>query len=362
MLQLLQGGNSLLNNQASLTSFLQQSGGGLFLAPGGAYVVPAQSLPSILGGSNTVAQATKIGDYATLLGSGSSGVTGTLPMDLSSLSASSTQQASNHPIHAVIGIGGKGKLCPWCSLKKCTHCRCGSYVKCDHGPNEPCKRVRYGRRLVCNTCERNKLKQEPGKKPGRKNHSSSLGDDDDLSVDSSEGNSMQTGHGYGHSSNGSMTGASTAAMTKHGRTAVVATEEIVERKKRASSLDAVTVLSALRGGDSRTVVYGGEKGEEEVNHDDFTPVVKSSESLGPTSGSGVAKGSSDTSEERPRKIKREILSSFQDNEESENIIGAMNGIVPSTTYEATGKSEHVTSMGLFADAANKIKNSTEPYV
>ena len=99
-----------------------------------------------------------------------------------------------------------------------------------------------------------------------------------------------------------------------------------------------------------------------MNHDGYTPVLRPSESHGPISGSGGAKGLSDSSEERPRKIKREILSSFQDNEESENIIGAMNGIVPSTANEAAGKGEHVTSMAFFADAANKPKNSTDTYV
>jgi hypothetical protein len=54
--------------------------------------------------------------------------------------------------------GPRRKSCPWCSNRKCNHCRCESYARCDHSDSEPCKRVRYGRRLVCNTCERNKLK------------------------------------------------------------------------------------------------------------------------------------------------------------------------------------------------------------
>jgi hypothetical protein len=50
------------------------------------------------------------------------------------------------------------KSCMWCNNRKCNHCRCSGYDRCDHSSNEPCKRGKYGRRLVCNTCERNKLK------------------------------------------------------------------------------------------------------------------------------------------------------------------------------------------------------------
>jgi hypothetical protein len=65
--------------------------------------------------------------------------------------------------------GPRRKSCPWCNNRKCTHCRCDSYARCDHSRNEQCKRVRYGRRLVCNTCERNKLKDSGKKYPPREN-------------------------------------------------------------------------------------------------------------------------------------------------------------------------------------------------
>jgi hypothetical protein len=69
--------------------------------------------------------------------------------------------------------GPRRKSCPWCNNRKCTHCRCESFARCDHTSNEPCKRERYGRRLVCNTCERNKLKDSCSKKPRKERKTSS---------------------------------------------------------------------------------------------------------------------------------------------------------------------------------------------
>ncbi len=39
--------------------------------------------------------------------------------------------------------GPRRRSCPWCSNRKCSHCRCEGFSRCDHSNNEPCKRVRY---------------------------------------------------------------------------------------------------------------------------------------------------------------------------------------------------------------------------
>lgn len=51
----------------------------------------------------------------------------------------------------------KWAVCPWCRKSKCSHCRCSGFAGCTHARGVPCERVRYGRRLVCNPCEKHKL-------------------------------------------------------------------------------------------------------------------------------------------------------------------------------------------------------------
>ena len=36
--------------------------------------------------------------------------------------------------------GPRRKSCQWCNNRKCTHCRCESFSRCDHSNNEQCKR------------------------------------------------------------------------------------------------------------------------------------------------------------------------------------------------------------------------------
>ncbi len=57
--------------------------------------------------------------------------------------------------------GPRPKVCPWCVPppgEKCTHCHCLGYEGCTHPPGTMCPRPRYKRRLVCNPCEKHKLK------------------------------------------------------------------------------------------------------------------------------------------------------------------------------------------------------------
>lgn len=70
--------------------------------------------------------------------------------------------------------GPKPNRCMWCSQIQCTHCQCPGYDGCDHHHGKPCSRFpvgessgferRYKRRLVCNTCEKAKLREEKIKK------------------------------------------------------------------------------------------------------------------------------------------------------------------------------------------------------
>lgn len=50
--------------------------------------------------------------------------------------------------------------CPWCDQTKCNHCRCLGHASCNHKPGEMCPNERYKRRLVCNPCEKNKLRKQ----------------------------------------------------------------------------------------------------------------------------------------------------------------------------------------------------------
>ena len=54
--------------------------------------------------------------------------------------------------------GPRLSACQWCGKVTCNHCRCTGQSNCNHAPGEMCKNPRYKRRLVCNPCEKNKLK------------------------------------------------------------------------------------------------------------------------------------------------------------------------------------------------------------
>eukprot|EP00941_MAST-03F_sp_MAST-3F-sp1_P002269 g2269.t1 len=53
--------------------------------------------------------------------------------------------------------GPEPQACLFCGSTTCLHCQCPGYDKCTHLPGEMCHKNRYGRRRVCNTCERRKL-------------------------------------------------------------------------------------------------------------------------------------------------------------------------------------------------------------
>lgn len=59
--------------------------------------------------------------------------------------------------------GPRPSDCPFCNSNDCSHCRCSGFEKCDHMVGELCKRSRYKRRLVCNPCEKHKLRNCPKK-------------------------------------------------------------------------------------------------------------------------------------------------------------------------------------------------------
>ena len=61
--------------------------------------------------------------------------------------------------HAYKRPGPRLSACQWCGKVTCNHCRCTGQGNCNHAPGEMCKNSRYKRRLVCNPCEKNKLKQ-----------------------------------------------------------------------------------------------------------------------------------------------------------------------------------------------------------
>ena len=54
--------------------------------------------------------------------------------------------------------GPRLSACQWCGKVSGNHCRCTGQANCNHAPGEMCKNQRYKRRLVCNPCEKNKLK------------------------------------------------------------------------------------------------------------------------------------------------------------------------------------------------------------
>lgn len=56
--------------------------------------------------------------------------------------------------------GPRRTKCIWCGSTECTHCRCTGQTGCNHRKGEMCPNARYKRRLVCNSCEKNKLKEK----------------------------------------------------------------------------------------------------------------------------------------------------------------------------------------------------------
>lgn len=56
--------------------------------------------------------------------------------------------------------GPRPTRCMWCGSTECTHCRCTGQSGCNHKKGEMCPNQRYKRRLVCNSCEKNKLREK----------------------------------------------------------------------------------------------------------------------------------------------------------------------------------------------------------
>ena len=56
--------------------------------------------------------------------------------------------------------GPRPTACIWCGSTECTHCRCSGQIGCNHKKGEMCQNARYKRRLVCNSCEKNKLREK----------------------------------------------------------------------------------------------------------------------------------------------------------------------------------------------------------
>ena len=56
--------------------------------------------------------------------------------------------------------GPRPTKCLWCGSTECTHCRCTGQIGCNHKKGEMCSNQRYKRRLVCNSCEKNKLREK----------------------------------------------------------------------------------------------------------------------------------------------------------------------------------------------------------
>lgn len=56
--------------------------------------------------------------------------------------------------------GPRPTACLWCNATDCNHCRCTGQVGCSHKKGEMCSNPRYKRRLVCNSCEKNKLREK----------------------------------------------------------------------------------------------------------------------------------------------------------------------------------------------------------
>ena len=62
--------------------------------------------------------------------------------------------------------GPQRKACKFCGEAYCSHCRCRGYSLCDHLPGSQCSRTRYNKRLVCNQCERVKLRTKQDQESG----------------------------------------------------------------------------------------------------------------------------------------------------------------------------------------------------
>ena len=56
--------------------------------------------------------------------------------------------------------GPRPTTCIWCNETDCKHCRCMGQIGCNHKKGEMCPNPRYKRRLVCNSCEKNKLREK----------------------------------------------------------------------------------------------------------------------------------------------------------------------------------------------------------
>ena len=56
--------------------------------------------------------------------------------------------------------GPRPTTCIWCQSTDCQHCRCTGQMGCSHKKGEMCPNPRYKRRLVCNSCEKNKLREK----------------------------------------------------------------------------------------------------------------------------------------------------------------------------------------------------------
>lgn len=65
--------------------------------------------------------------------------------------------------------------CRWCNKVNCNHCQCAGYGKCDHKQGEQCSRQRYKRRLVCNPCEKHKLRTELANGPSSGSNGAAIG-------------------------------------------------------------------------------------------------------------------------------------------------------------------------------------------
>lgn len=74
-------------------------------------------------------------------------------MDEEEVSPSSSMVKNKKP-------GPRPTKCLWCGSTECTHCRCTGQNGCSHKKGEMCSNPRYKRRLVCNSCEKNKLREK----------------------------------------------------------------------------------------------------------------------------------------------------------------------------------------------------------
>ena len=65
--------------------------------------------------------------------------------------------------------GPKRSPCPHCGLTDCSHCRCPGTPLCCH-EGKMCTNHRYRRRLVCNPCEKNRIKYQTHYATSMKSH------------------------------------------------------------------------------------------------------------------------------------------------------------------------------------------------